>query len=359
MRTHLRTAVLYLGVWTLLALLSASQLILTYAYADTGAVNGRAVVLITALLWYTWAALAPLVIWLARRLPLGTGRTRRNLGAHVGLNVLFAFGAVAIYRTLRAAIGLPSARPFSMELITGIHTQVLTYWILVGIVHITEYYRRARERDVRAAELEAELSRARLDALRMQLHPHFLFNTMHAISAAIREDPEGAEDMLAELADLLRATLERPAAHEVSLREELEFIQRYVGIQKVRFGDRLDVVLSVQEDALDARVPSLILQPLVENAIEHGIATRLRGGRLEIRVQALDGGLVLSVADDGPGIADPERSAGTERLGLRNTRARLAHLYGDQAGLELRNRADGGLCANVHIPLRPPAPASS
>jgi sensor histidine kinase YesM len=261
--------------------------------------------------------------------------------------------SVTVYRIARGVLGLPSRRPFGFDLITGIHTHVLTYWITVGFVHVTEYWRRAREREVRAAELAAELSRARLDALSMQLHPHFLFNTMHAISSAIREDPEGAEDMLAELADLLRATLEKPAGNEVTLREELDFIERYIGIQRVRFGDRLDVHMTVDDSMFDARVPGFILQPLVENAIEHGIAKRLRGGRLEIAAAAEGDTLVLSVTDDGPGLADGDaRGHGTgERVGLANTRARLAHLYGDRGALELLTPEGGGVAATVRVPL--------
>jgi two-component system, LytTR family, sensor kinase len=365
-RRRLLTIALYLGAWTCLALLAASQLILTYAYAGTGTVNVGAVLRVSLPLWYTWAALAPLVIALGRRLPLGAGSSARNLAIHIGLTLTFAIVAVAAYRLLRGLVGLPSQRAFGFDLITGIHTHVLTYWVLVGLVHVTESYRRARERDVRAAKLAAELSRARLDALRMQLHPHFLFNTMHAIAGTIRDDPAAAEDMLAELADLLRHTVERPDVHEVPLRDELDFIRRYLGIQKARLGDRLHVDIDAADATLDTLVPALVLQPLVENAIEHGIATRLSGGRLEIAARQNDTALTLTVTDDGPGIESPAVESGIEpaaagageRLGLRNTRARLAHLYGDDASLVLRSRDGGGLEAIVRVPRRSPAPAS-
>jgi signal transduction histidine kinase len=338
------------AAWTALALLSASQSILTYAYLDSGNVAAGAVLKLMLCLWYTLALLAPAVLWGARRFPLGARTWRWSVPLHMAFMLVFAVVTVGVYRWARVLVGLPSSRAFGLELVNGIQTYVLTYWILVGLEHALAYYSRARDREVKSAALAAELSEARLEALRMQLHPHFLFNTMHAISSAIREDPEGAEDMLAELADLLRATVDRPAAHELPLREELEFIRRYVGIQKVRFGDRLEVVVSVEDDALDALVPALILQPLVENAIEHGIATRLRGGRLEIRGEAANGRLSLTIADDGPGISDAELGSG-ERVGLRNTRARLAHLYGRAGHLELRNRPGGGLAVTVHLPL--------
>jgi two-component sensor histidine kinase len=348
----LGAAVLYFGIWTVLALLAASQSMFTYAYAGSGTVNRAAVLKVTLPLWYIWSVLALAVVWASRRWPIGPGVWQRRIPVHVALNLVFALLVIAAYRQARALLGLPSQRPFGFELISGLQAQVLTYWIVVGLDHVVAYYRRARDREVRAAELSAELSAARLDALRMQLHPHFLFNTMHAISSAIREDPEGAENMLAELAELLRTTVDSSATHEVPLREEMQFIERYVAIQRVRFGDRLQVLIDVDRDTDDALVPTLILQPLVENAIEHGIAARRRGGRLEIRAAARSGNLELSVADDGLGLTATELHTDTARVGLRNTRARLAHLYGERGRLDLRNRTDGGVVATVVLPYR-------
>lgn len=345
-------AIVWFVAWTTLALLSASQLALTYAYSGDGTVDWSAILRVTLPLWLTWATLTPGVAALARAFPLGGPRSRRNLAFHAAFTLVFVILTVLIYRIARSAIGLPSGRALGLDLITGIRTHVLTYWIVVGVVHGLDYYRRAREREVHAAELAAELSRARLDALTMQLHPHSLFNTMHAISSAIREDPEGAEDMLAELADLLRATLERPAGDQLTLRAELDFIDRYIGIQRVRFGDRLAVTMSIDDAVLDALVPAFVLQPLVENAIEHGIAKRLRGGDLEIRGDASGDELRIVVTDDGPGIsASHAGNGGRERVGLSNTRARLAQMYGDRGSLELDACADGGVAVTVRIPL--------
>lgn len=351
-RKTVGAAVLYFGAWTVLALLAASQTMIMYAYAGNGVVNRTAVLKVTLPLWLIWSVLALLVVWASRRWPIAPGVWKRRVALHVALNLVFAVLVIALYRQARALLGLPSQRPFGFELITGLQTQVLTYWIVVGLDHVVAYYRRARDREVKAAELSAELSAARLDALRMQLHPHFLFNTMHAISSAIREDPEGAENMLAELAELLRTTVDSAATHEVPLRQEMDFIQRYVAIQRVRFGDRLQVVVDVDRAAHEALVPTLILQPLVENAIEHGIATRRRGGRLEIRAATREGNLELSVTDDGAGLTDAPLHADTARVGLRNTRARLAHLYGERGRLDLRNRVDGGVIATVVLPYR-------
>jgi two-component system, LytTR family, sensor kinase len=351
-RRKVGAAVLYFGTWTVLALLAASQSIITYAYMGDGVVNRVAVLKVTLPLWLIWSVLALAVIGAARRWPIAPGVWKRRIALHAALNLVFAIVVIALYRQARALLGLPSQQPYSFELITGLQTQVLTYWIVVGLDHVVMYYRRARDREVKTAELSAELSDARLDALRMQLHPHFLFNTMHAISSAIREDPEGAENMLAELAELLRTTVDSSATHEVPLREEMAFIERYVAIQRVRFGDRLQVVVDVDHATHEALVPTLILQPLVENAIEHGIATRRRGGRLEIRAAARAGNLELSVADDGAGLTDAQQHADTARVGLRNTRARLAHLYGERGRLDLRNRTDGGVVATVVLPYR-------
>jgi sensor histidine kinase YesM len=290
-------------------------------------------------------------VLLAHALPIVGPRSRRNLAVHAGATLAFALTTVALYRLARTATGLPSQRAFGFDLITGIHAHILTYWIVVGIVVASAYYRRAREREVHAAELSAELSRARLEALTMQLHPHFLFNTMHAISSAVRDDPEGAEDMLAELADLLRATLERPAGDEVTLREERDFIERYIGIQRVRFGDRLEVCVSIDDDALDVLVPAFILQPIVENAIEHGIAKRLRGGRLAIEADTTGGVLRIFIRDDGPGMGDTTDRDGRARVGIANTRARLAHMDGGAGVLDLSDSDQAGVTAALRIPL--------
>jgi signal transduction histidine kinase len=352
-------ALLYAGGWSVLALFSASQSILTYSYAGTGAVNRAAVLKVTLPLWYLWAVLTPAIWYAARRWPIGPGAWKRHVTLHIGLNIGFVLIVVALYRVVRGLLGIPSRNPFGFEVITGLHAHVLTYWIVVGVSHIGAYYRRARDREVHAAALMAELSVARLDALRMQLHPHFLFNTMHAISSAVREDPEGAENMLAELAELLRTTVDGAGTNEVSVRDELAFIRRYVGIQQVRFGERLQVEIDVAAEAEDAAVPSLLLQPLVENAIEHGIARRLQGGTLSIRVRMRDDAVEVSVSDDGQGLQRVSGRPEAERVGLRNTRARLAHMYGDGARLDLLARTGGGVSVVVTLPYHTldPVPA--
>lgn len=348
MTSFVRRTALYLTAWTAIALISASQTILAYR-ATGGPVHVGVVLKLSFASWYVWAALAPLAILAARRFPLEAGAWVRRLPLHILFNGLLAVAAVGAYLLVRALLGLPTRRSFLIELVGSANVHLVTYWAVVGLVHAADYYRRARERELRAAELAAQLAEARLDALRMQLHPHFLFNTMHAIASLVREDPAAAEDMLAELAELLRTILERPTAHETPLREELAFIDRYIAIQQVRFGERLEVRRAIDPAVLDASVPALILQPLVENAIEHGIARRRQGGSLELSAERRDDTLVLRVADDGPGLTVEQPARG---VGLENTRSRLMQLYGQAGRLTLRRRSAGGAEVTMALPYR-------
>jgi LytS/YehU family sensor histidine kinase len=226
------------------------------------------------------------------------------------------------------------------------HFGLLVYW---GIVAVHQAVAHFREQELRASRLEAELARAELQALRRQLHPHFLFNTLNAISALMHRDVKAADLMLARLSEFLRTAIESDGAQEVALGRELELLERYLEIEKVRFRDRLTVRMDVAPDALSARVPSLVLQPLVENSIRHGIGNRRGAGVLEVRAVRDDGSLRLSVRDNGVGMSD----AAVEGVGLSNTRARLEQLYGPHHTFELRNIPEGGLEVTLAIPFRP------
>ena len=212
------------------------------------------------------------------------------------------------------------------------------------------------EREIRAsrlrertAQLEGQLSAAQLEALRMQLNPHFLFNTLHAISTLMARDVKGARTMISDLSGLLRRVLDGTDAPEVPLDDELDVLSHYFGIERTRFADRLEVSMNAEEGTRNALVPTLILQPLVENAIKHGIAPRGEGGRVEVVAQRLNGHLVVNVRDDGPGL--PPGGPTREGVGLKNTRDRLEKIYGEQASLTLSNRPEGGLDAEVRIPF--------
>jgi signal transduction histidine kinase len=226
---------------------------------------------------------------------------------------------------------------------------VLMYWFVVFAHLGWHYYRRFRERELQAAELQQKLVEARLEALRMQLNPHFLFNTLHAVSALIHEDPNAADRVLSEL---LRLSLDQSKPQEVPLSEELAFLDRYLEIEQTRFADRLQVEKEVEPETERALVPYLILQPLVENAIRHGIEPREDTGRLAIRAHRSNGTLQLRVSDNGAGLPEEKGTPLREGIGLSNTRSRLQHLYGDGYRLELVSAPGGGLEARIDIPYR-------
>ncbi|HSE37611.1 MAG TPA: histidine kinase, partial [Blastocatellia bacterium] len=231
---------------------------------------------------------------------------------------------------------------------------VMLYWLILLISYSFNYQRRYREGEVRATRLEAQLAQAQLQALKMQLHPHFLFNTLHSISALVHKNVDAADKMIARLGDFLRLTLENSGAQEVSLQEELEFLKCYLEIERIRFQDRLTVQMDIEPQALGATLPNLILQPIVENAIRHGISTRTCPGRIEIEARRLNGTLQVQVTDNGPGLPSDSNTGSIVKagVGLANTQARLKQLYGDQHRLDLSNAAGGGLTVILEIPFQ-------
>ena len=231
------------------------------------------------------------------------------------------------------------------------HMNLLTYWVILGVGSLREYYRKYRDRELRNAQLEAQLTQAQLQALKMQLHPHFLFNTLNTISSLMHKNVQDADRVLARLGDLLRASLRNSGVHEVPLREELEFLRRYLEIEQMRFGDRLKVHIRVDPDLLDLKVPSFILQPLVENSIRYAVGSRNSGGLIEITGGRQNERLSLSVRDDGPGLSLEQAAAGSEGVGLQNTRARLQQLYGDRHEFVLRNNPRQGVHVSIVIPV--------
>jgi LytS/YehU family sensor histidine kinase len=226
------------------------------------------------------------------------------------------------------------------------------YWAVLGIKYAVNYYRMYQERELRAAQLENQLAQTRLQVLKNQLHPHFLFNTLNNISELVYKDPEAAEQMIASLSDLLRIALDKLDVQEVSLQQELEFLEKYLEIEQMRFHDRLEVRYEIAPEALDARVPNMILQPLVENAIKYGIAPRAEGGSIEIGAKRTNGHLNLKVADDGLGVPFGDVANLNEGVGLSNTRARLKHLYGAEHNFVLQPRDGGGLRLDLQIPFK-------
>lgn len=344
-RAWTRWLVIWL-LWTALALFFATQAALIFRYRQQPAPWGL-IIRLSLSEWYIWAAFTPLILWLARKFPLEHGRWLRSLLVHLPAGIIFTLLKIAVENEIqRRLLGLQGPSNSAGKL----HIAFLTYWAIVGVALAYDYYRRYREHELASARLEKQLAQAQVQALQMQLHPHFLFNTMHAISALMHRDVEAAERMLTRLSDLLRLTLDRADRQEVTLREEMEFIDRYLEIQQIRFQDRLAVKTHVPVEALDALVPNLLLQPLVENAIRHGIAPRHGPGTIEIRAAVVDSRLHLEVRDDGPGL--PRAGELREGLGLSNTRARLAQLYGPSHRFELLGGEPQGLRVRIEVPAR-------
>lgn len=351
--------------WTALALVFASQSYV-YSAASGEGKDWTPVFLWTLADWYLWAALSPFILHLARRYRFECATWRRALLAHLPASVLFSLLHLALQAVVQTSTGwakiegASTADAFFYFFTKKIHLDLLTYWAIVGVSHAALYYRRYNEREAeahrleaRAQGLEAELARSQLQTLQMQLHPHFLFNTLNTISELIHREPRSADRMVARLGDLLRLSLEREAAQEVTLKEELEFLQKYLEIERVRFQDRLTVEIDVAPLLLDARVPSMILQPLVENAVRHGIAMRPDPGRIEIGAQSDGATLSIRVRDDGTGLPEGWRANGIrEGVGLSNTRRRLEQLYDGKHRLELRDVEGGGTEVTVEIPYR-------
>jgi len=314
--------------------------------------------------WYLWVLLAPIVVIAVRKVPLIRGRLTWAIPAHV----LIALITVLIHGALQLFIYRETGFPtqpgsfwsvFRSAILFRVTLGLLGYTLLFAVVMAAEYYDRFRERERAAATLSIQLAEARLAALRMQLNPHFLFNTLNTVAMQVRRgDNTDAVRMLAGLSDILRHVLEDSPPQEVTVRQELAFIDRYLAIERSRFGDRLRVTVNVEPDSLDALVPNLILQPLVENAIRHGIGKRAAAGKLDIRVSRQGGMLQLLVQDDGPGLDDESDSVtpatgiplSSGGIGLRNTASRLQALYGTDGRFALESPPEGGAVARVTLP---------
>lgn len=342
--------------WTLFALFFASEMVVSRAYFGRPLDFARVLTawLICALLWF---AATPLILWLARRFPLERHRWFPSALVHLAAGSVLSFLLLGLYVFTMSLVGLEPGQQtflqaFRGQLVGSFHSEFLTYWMVIGLSNGIDYYRKYRERELRASQLETRLAQAQLDALKMQLHPHFLFNTLNSISVLMGEDVTAARRMLNRLSDLLRVSLEQAGRHEVSLKEELEFLNNYLEIEQMRFQERLAVRMEIEPAALDARVPNLILQPLVENAIRHGIAPHAKPGLIEIRAERQNGMVALHVRDNGLGLQSSSSDRLMKGIGLANTRARLEQLYGSTHQFEMQNANGGGLEVTITIPFR-------
>lgn len=314
---------------------------------------------------YISAALTPAILWLGRRFPLERRLWLRRTSLHLALSVVYSLVHLSIQSAILPRLGIAPTvmkdfvSTFVILMILGFHGSIVTYWIILGFQAAFGYYRQYHERrrqalqlELQASELKSQLVQSQLSALKGQLQPHFLFNTLNAIMVLVRQEKgRQAEEMLSRLSDLLRSVLEDVEAQEVPLRRELESLQLYLSIEEVRFQDRLRVEISTEPATLDAAVPHLSLQPIVENAVRHGIGRRSVAGRIEISAAQVNGGLQIQVRDDGPGLP-PGGVDATRGIGLANTRARLQQLYGDAAQLTVENGVNSGAVATLVLPYR-------
>lgn len=350
-------AALIFGIWTLIGLVFSVQWYFAAFRSEQPVAWTRA--LYVQMSWgYLWALATPLVLWLVHRFPIDKQNWLRNSLTHLLTSTLLIFligivGHIILYLNYGRSAGRPFMFQNSLRHAVNNYTEGMGVYLLITfLAYAYSYYQRYRQGELRASQLEAQLSQAQLQALKMQLHPHFLFNTLHSISALLHKDTESARKMITRLGDFLRLTLENSGTQEVTLKQEMEFLRCYLEIERIRFQDRLTTRVFVDPDALDTRVPNLILQPIVENAIRHGIAPRSTPGEIEIRAKQEDGFLRIQVRDNGPGLP-MNRSVDSlfkKGLGLMNTQTRLDRLYGVEHRFKIANDPAGGLAVTLEIP---------
>jgi signal transduction histidine kinase len=335
----------------------AAALVLHRAYSF----DGLRVPFVRALVWqgvvyFSWAALVPVIAFVGRRFAVGTNPWLRPLTAFVAASlVLVPAHAMLtswitwIARPVSAGGRIPWMDAWQALLVERIPVDLLIYWGIVGAIYAVTHYRALREQERAAAAIEGQLAQARLHALSAGLQPHFLFNALQAISTLVRRRPDDAVRMIAHLGDLLREALRREGQHTVPLREELSVLEHYLAIEGVRLGDRLQVDVAIDQAANDCHVPALLLQPIVENAVRHGLAEHPKGGRITIGARVTGEMLVLTVEDTGVGL-----SSGTvmrERVGLSNTRERLRRIHGMRASLNVDRGVNGaGVLVTIELP---------
>ncbi|HYM09118.1 MAG TPA: histidine kinase [Bryobacterales bacterium] len=339
MRTYWRKGALIFAIWTVYGALNALQehhraAVWGHLFSWTQA--------LTAEMGYAWlwALAMPAILWLGNRFPLTESRWRVSTGVHVAAAVLLAAGTKWVWDLLLLPFVAPDKAPATFvqsakSILNSMDFGLLQYGLVLMCQQAWNYHRRYQEGQMRTSLLEAQLAKAQLQALKMQLHPHFLFNSLHAISELVHEDPDAAERMIARLSEFLRLTLAHVGVQEVTLSEELDFLKSYLEIEKMRFEERLKIDFRIDPATLGAWVPNLILQPLVENALRHGLARRAGDAMLRIESSRRDGALSMKVFDDGPGLETSEPGKTPEGVGPRH--------HAGAAGTAVRSRAPPGV----------------
>jgi len=362
--SYRRAALVFLG-WTLVSIIFAG-----ISYAAAIGENNKEFGFISALRlnlvqFYVWAVLSPLVFRFSRRFPIELRPLNvRNLLLYFPALISFA----GIHQVIHLAV-LWSITPrwrqkypaltdcYRAYFAFGFYIDLIIALLIVIAVHALLYYQSFRASELAQSSLKTDLAQAQLRALKMQLHPHFLFNTLHSISSLVLEDPPKANSMIARLGDFLRLTVDNSDQQLVTLKEETEFLRCYLDIEQVRFGDRLTVTFELEPQTLSAQVPHLILQPVVENAIQHAIAPRSTRGHINIEAKRLNSLLRVAISDNGPGISSNANLPWKQGVGLTNVRTRLQQIYGPDFRFELMNTKGGGVTAFMEIPFeREPNP---
>lgn len=364
MKRLLRNYLWYFSIWTGMGIFFCSQA-LVQKFLSREPTPWQHYLISWMVGVYLWALLTPFILWLGHRFPITRRNWVRRIGVHLPISVAISFTQLLVesfilyhlhvFPTIMRGL-LPT---FVFLLTLGFHQGIMTYFWLLGCQYGLDYYRKYQEREKQAlrlelhtAQLESQLAHAQLSTLKMQLQPHFLFNTLNAIMVLVRQQKgKQAEEMLARLGDLLRCVLEDVDEQEVSLRRELEYLELYLSIEQVRFADRLRAEIFADQSILDAAVPQMGLQPIVENAIRHGIGRSSAAGRIQIHASRREDRLEITVRDDGPGLGDKNTMA-RNGIGLSNTRARLRQLYGEGASLRVENGEPGGVVVTMVLPYR-------
>lgn len=350
--------------FTIIAILSASVWLLLTG----GSLSVNALIRLyipEIIFWNVWILVAPMIFWVARRYSFSISPVSWKWVVHIPIALLFIVGTFVLYLVflsllflLSSFVGLTEQGMLMNEIQSrvrgligiGIPLGAMLYGLLVVLSHVQNYYQRLRDEEHRSTALKGQLAQAELQALRMQLHPHFLFNSLNTISATLQTDTKAADKMLAELGDFLRITLENADRTHVSLREEVEFVKKYLEIEQHRFEDRLGIQYDIAASVEEASVPYLILQPLVENAIKHGVGQTLGASRIKISAYEEEGLVCIDVFNSGSqldgALAEPPLG-----VGLSNTRSRLHQLYGDDGTLRMQNVEAGGVQVRLQLPL--------
>lgn len=349
-RAALQQWVLVFAAWTFLAVFSSAQSAVFFMQRGQPIVWGELLSYRFAD-WYTCALFTPLFFWLARRYPIDRRTWRTALPLTLLATSVCVVLKYSLLVPLEQLLGLGEGMTIAGALSRNFASESMAFWAVVGIIHAFEFNRRYREREVAAADLRTRLSEAQLEALRSQIHPHFLFNTLHSISTLMHRDVDAADSMLTRLSDLLRLTLKHRGDNEIALRDELCLADHYLAIMSIRFGDRLTIAQCIEPETLDALVPQFLLQPLLENALQHGVATTSGPARIEISARLSNGRINVAVSDNGRGAPSINRGE-RHGMGLSNTRLRLEQLYGRDQSLVLEKLPERGTRISVEMPFR-------